>query len=307
VVLSPNGALAALMGPDGVSWKDYATWQDKGKMSHPSPLHVLWLGDDEILVAGTSLTERYAIAAGTSTLIAVSQPGGDYGWGKADAAILTKLQGRVLSFDDAAGAWKAAGAFTVADRSVASDNYRVYLEPSSRGSYENITMVREAKGFGTTPLVPAETAVYEPFPATDEAVDFTNVMHGSRIRRREVSLVFNAVDSAEGLTTVLNVLSAYKVRATFFVNGEFMRRYPDAVQEIAASGHEVGSLFYAYFNMTDSRFTVDRAFVKAGLARNEDDYYAATGRELTLLWHAPYYIVTSEIIAAAERISEFTM
>ena len=118
-----------------------------------------------------------------------------------------------------------------------------------------------------------------------------------------MSLVFNAIDSAEGLTRILNTLSAYKVRATFFVNGEFIRRYPDAVKEIADSGHEVGSLFYAYFNMTDSRFTVDRDFVKAGLARNEDDYYAATGRELSLLWHAPYYIVNSEIIAAAAEMN----
>ena len=76
---------------------------------------------------------------------------------------------------------------------------------------------------------------------------------------------------------------------------------PTLVKEIADSGHEVGSLFYAYFNMTDSRFAVDRDFVKGGLARNEDDYFAATGRELSLLWHAPYYIVNSEIIAAARR------
>ncbi len=145
--------------------------------------------------------------------------------------------------------------------------------------------------------------VYEPFPASDEPVDFTNVSHGSRLRRREVSLVFNAVDSAEGLTRILNTLSAYKVRATFFVNGEFIRRYPDAVREIADSGHEVGSLFYAYFNMTDARFTVDSDFVKTGLARNEDDYYAATGRELSLLWHAPYYIVNSGIIAAAAEMN----
>jgi len=130
-------------------------------------------------------------------------------------------------------------------------------------------------------------------------VSFTNFTHGSQIRRREVSLVFNAVDSAEGLTGILNTLSAYRIRATFFVNGEFIRRYPDAVQEIAQSGHEVGSLFSSYFGMTDSRIGVDRDFVKEGLARNEDDYFAATGKELSLLWHAPYYIVSSAIIAAA--------
>jgi len=65
----------------------------------------------------------------------------------------------------------------------------------------------------------------------------------------------------------------------------------------------VSSLFSAYFTMTDSRFGVDRSFVKAGLARNEDDYFAATGRELSLLWHAPYYIVSSDIIAAAAEMN----
>ncbi|MCX7040516.1 MAG: polysaccharide deacetylase family protein, partial [Spirochaetes bacterium] len=150
---------------------------------------------------------------------------------------------------------------------------------------------------------PAETAVDEPFPAAEEPVDFGNVAHGSRIRRREVALVFNAIDSAEGLTEVLNTLSSRGLRCTFFVNGEFIRRNPDAVKEIADSGHEVGSAFHAHFNLTDSRFTVDTAFIKAGLARNEDDYFAATGRELSLLWHAPYYIVTSEMLAAAAEMN----
>jgi len=302
VALSPDGTRAALMSADGVSWKDYATWQDKGKLVHPSPLHVLWLGDDELLVAGAFFIERYSIGDATSTLVALSQSG-EFGHARDGDAVLTRLKDRVFSFDETAGAWKKADTYAVRDRSAASDNYRVYLEPSARGSYANTVMVRETRGFGTAALFPAETAAYEPFPATDEPVDFTNVSHGSRTRRREVSLVFNAVDSAEGLTRILNTLSAYRVRATFFVNGEFIRRYPDAVREIADSGHEVGSLFYAYFNMTDARFTVDREFVKSGLARNEDDFYAATGRELSLLWHAPYYIVNSGVIAAAAEMN----
>jgi peptidoglycan/xylan/chitin deacetylase (PgdA/CDA1 family) len=316
ITLSPDGSLAALMRADGISWKDYTSWQEKGKMTHPSPLHVLWLGDDELLVAGAYFTESYAIDTGVTTLVAASQPGA-FGYaqsaGTAGAAaaggaaaaetVVMKLKDRVLSFDEKTGAWSKVDAFSVRDKSVTSDNYRVYLEASARGSYQNLLMVREARGFGTTPLFPAETAVYEPFPSSDEPVDFTNFTHGSRIRRREVSLVFNALDSAEGLTGILNTLSAYHLRVTFFVNGEFIRRYPDAVREIADSGHEVGSLFYAYFNMTDSRFTVDKDFVKAGLARNEDDYFGASARELSLLWHAPYYIVNSEIIAAGREMN----
>jgi peptidoglycan/xylan/chitin deacetylase (PgdA/CDA1 family) len=105
------------------------------------------------------------------------------------------------------------------------------------------------------------------------------------------------------LPGILATLNDYKIRATFFVNGEVIRRYPDAVQAIAEAGHEVGSLFYIYFNMTDSRFQLDRDFIKRGLARNEDDYYAATGRELSLLWHAPYYFVNSDIVAASREMN----
>jgi peptidoglycan/xylan/chitin deacetylase (PgdA/CDA1 family) len=215
----------------------------------------------------------------------------------------TSLKGRVLSFDEPSGTWKPIDSYDARAPGAASADLRVYLEDSTRGSYANLVMVRDTKGYGTTPLFPPETTVYEPFPATDEPVSFTNFTHGSRIRRREVSIVFNAVDSAEGLTGILNTLSAYRIRTTFFVNGEFIRRYPDAVREIAESGHEVGSLFSTYFNMTDSRFGVDREFVKQGLARNEDDYFATTGRELSLLWHAPYYFVSSDIIAAAAEMN----
>ena len=302
ISLSPDESLAAIREADGVSWRDYASWAEKGRAAHPSPLHVLWLSQDELLVAGAYFIERLSLATGGSTLVALSQPG-EYGFAVDADSVETSAKGRALAFDEATGVWKSAQAYSVRPPSAVSEDLRVYLEGSVRGIYSNLVMVRDAKGYGTTPLFPPERSVYEPFPATDEPVSFVNFTHGSRIRRREVSLVFNAVDSAEGLTGVLNTLSAYGIRSTFFVNGEFIRRYPDAVREIAESGHEVGSLFSAYFTMTDSRFGVDRSFVKAGLARNEDDYFAATGRELSLLWHAPYYIVSSDIIAAAAEMN----
>ena len=61
--------------------------------------------------------------------------------------------------------------------------------------------------------------------------------------------------------------------------------------------------FYSYFNMTDSRFSIDEDFIRKGLSRNEDDYFAVTGKELSLFWHAPYYFVNSSILTAAQRLS----
>ncbi|HUI69292.1 MAG TPA: polysaccharide deacetylase family protein [Spirochaetia bacterium] len=300
--LSPDESVAAIMEADAVSWRDYATWKEKGRAAQLSPVHVLWLSQDELLVAGAYFIDRLSVVTGETTLVALSQPGA-YGFAGDSDSVETTVKGTSLAFDEPSGAWRSVGSYQTRPPSAASADVRVYLQDSTRGSYSTMVMVRDAKGYGTTPLFPPETAVYEPYPLKDEPVSFTNFTHGSRIRRREVSLVFNCVDSAEGLTGILNTLSVYRIRATFFVNGEFIRRYPDAVREIALSGHEVGSLFSTYFTMTDSRFGADASFVKAGLARNEDDYFAATGRELSLEWHAPFYIVSSAIIAAGAQMN----
>jgi peptidoglycan/xylan/chitin deacetylase (PgdA/CDA1 family) len=164
-------------------------------------------------------------------------------------------------------------------------------------------MVRNIDGVGTTSLFDPPDRKYEAFPETGDPVNLTNFSHGSRIRRREVSFVFNAIDSVEGLTSILNTLHDYDIRATFFVNGDFIRRHPGAVREIAESGHEVGSLFYTYFDMTDSRYQITDDFIRQGLARNEDEYFNATGKELSLLWHAPYYFVSPEIIQVSEELN----
>jgi peptidoglycan/xylan/chitin deacetylase (PgdA/CDA1 family) len=178
------------------------------------------------------------------------------------------------------------------------------MERIYAGSYKNIVQIRDNKGLtGTFPLFSPPVQEYEPFPEKESPVNLLNFTHGSRIRRREVAVVFNAIDSVEGLTDILNTLSEYEIRATFFVNGEFIRRHPDAVREIASSGHEVGSMFYTYFDMTDSRFTIDKEFIKRGLARNEDDYFFVTGKEVSVLWHAPYYFVNTEIIDASREMN----
>jgi peptidoglycan/xylan/chitin deacetylase (PgdA/CDA1 family) len=215
--------------------------------------------------------------------------------------VLVRAQAGTFSWDGEAGAWRKAALFSVRERSLTAEGIRVYLEPLAAGPYEAVPMIRDSKGFGTAPLVAVDRGAWEALPP-EEPVDFTNFTHGSRTRGREVSLVFNAVDGEEGLTEVLTTLSARGIRATFFVNGDFIRRNPEAVREIAASGHEVGSLFYAHFSLVDARLAVDAGFVKAGLARNEDDYHSVTGGELALLWHAPYYAVTSTIIAAAAEM-----
>jgi peptidoglycan/xylan/chitin deacetylase (PgdA/CDA1 family) len=194
------------------------------------------------------------------------------------------------------GGWEPTTEPLDARKEIAGNDFRVFLETLQSGSYRNIVMIRRARGVGTSRLFPPPSVRYEPIPVVDEPVDLAYFTHGLRTGEREVSLVFNAIDDVEGLTEILMTLATYDLRATFFVNGEFIRRHPAALAEIAEAGHEVGSLFFAYFDMADRRFQITRDFILEGLSRNEDEYFAATGRELSLLWHAPYYFVSDDIV-----------
>ena len=127
--------------------------------------------------------------------------------------------------------------------------------------------------------------------------------HGSRSRRREVSLVFNVTSGITGMMDVLNVLAEYGVKSTFFINGDSIRKYPQAVKALSERDHELGSLFYTVIDMTDRKYNVDKDFIMRGLARNEDEFFRATGKELLPLWHAPWYFVNTNIVEASEEMN----
>ncbi len=296
IELSLDNNTVAVLYPDRITLKDYRTWSSSESFKYDNPLKAFWLDDEYMLIAGRYSTEKYNIVSKNSQVLSVSQADSS-GYTK-DGSIFASTNGNLFIRSGEKG-WSRVFSIDEAAPVSVSERYRVYTQPLSSGPYANMIMLRMLDSFGTEPLFPYPETKYEPFPAREEEIDFNNFSHGSRIRRREISLVFNAVDSAEGLTDVLNILDDYDINATFFVNGNFMRHNPEAVQELAKSSHEVGSLFYAYFNMTDSKYRLDKEFIKRGLARNEDDYYALTGEELALLWHAPYYVVNTDIIDAS--------
>jgi len=300
--LSLNEEKIALVHEDRIVIKSYKDWKTQKTLSFNSARSCIWKNDEEIILPGKYTTVLINLISGKKRFIAYSQPG-KYGFSKSSRKIIIDLDGNIRSYNEKSSSWDTAETFDPGSVKMYTTEYRVYLELLEGGSYRNMVMVRDAVGYGTKQLFNGPVRKYEPFPVLDDPVDFTNFTHGSRIRRREVALVFNAVDNVEGLTDILNTLAEYDLRCTFFINGEFIRRHPAAVREIAESGHEIGSLFYVHFNMTDATFQMDDEFIKRGLARNEDDYFKITGRELSLLWHTPYYFVNSEIIESAGEMN----
>ncbi|MEW5815738.1 MAG: polysaccharide deacetylase family protein, partial [Spirochaetota bacterium] len=302
IVLSWNEGRAAVIKGDTIVIRKYSTWEDEKVFTQPRPLFLLWKSENELIAAGTYFINNLYIQENSEEVLCFAQVE-RYGFAKDTRNIQVEVKNQAYEYIGETDEWKQIQNLNTGIEKVYSSHFRVYLERSSTGSYRNMVMVRDIKGYGTSTLFKPPLQQYESFPVTEESVDFVNFTHGSRIRRREVSLVFNAIDTVEGLTEILNTLSEYGLSATFFVNGEFIHRHPGAVKEMAESGHEVGSLFYTHFNMTDARFKVDKEFIKRGLARNEDNYFKVTGRELSLLWHAPYYFINTDIIDASREMN----
>jgi peptidoglycan/xylan/chitin deacetylase (PgdA/CDA1 family) len=302
IAVSPDGSKVALCGPTGVSLRTYVDWKEKDKVLSGAALHAMWVNETKLVVAGKYVTELVDLADGRRTLLALSQAS-EAGWSKSGSGVSAKSNSFAYRAPLDSASWAKIDPYDANAASTSSDTYRVYVDDLESGPYANVVMVRSVKKLGTDSLFASWSSTYPPFPERDEAVGGDVFSHGSRIRRREVALVFDAVDDPVGLIEVLNALEDYAIEATFFVNGEFIRRNPGAARLLAESGHEIGSMFFASFNPTDARFSFDQEFIRRGLARNEDDYYAATGKELSLLWHVPYYTVTDELSAAGKTMN----
>lgn len=300
--LSPDEKKIAIASDDAVAVKDYETWKDISRYYFPSPLKVIWKNDSELISAGACYTEVINTDSKTRSIVALSSAD-KFGYSPALSSFIALADGQKYVWDPA-GFWSMAEDQSVGMRSasLSSDKFRIFYETVYSGSFRNLIMVKNLMTGKVSGLFKADYAKYAPLPDDEEEViDIENFSHGSRKMGRKVSLVFNAVNSDEGLAEILTVLDRYKIKATFFISGDFMKNYPAAVREIAASGHETGSLFSYYFNLTDSRFSVSPGFIREGLRKNEEEYYKITGTELTRIWHAPYYFANSSIIRAAQE------
>jgi len=304
-VLSPDGTRALVWGATGAAVYDYVNWKILSDLGSRNTQQALWIGNEDFIVADASTIERRSLS-GRRSLICLSSSE-SHAFDEDGIRLLAKSNGVWFS-TDGKKPWSEAADAKPRSASSFSPGYRAYLEAQNAGPYENIPMLRNVKGVGTSSLIVNGAVAYETVPSAgrDEAASPV-FSHGRRYGRREVAIAFDLIDDAEGLPGILESLRRFGIRATFFLNGEFIRRHPAAAKEIEDSGHEAASLFFAPIDLTDARYRIDADFIKRGLARNEDEYFNATGGELSLLWHAPYYTASREIAAAAAEVGYATI
>jgi peptidoglycan/xylan/chitin deacetylase (PgdA/CDA1 family) len=150
----------------------------------------------------------------------------------------------------------------------------------------------------------AAAALIVPFASRAETT-VTQAVSFDRGRRDlpKVALTFDGGSDAGETELILAVLEERRVRATFFITGDYLRQFPALVRRIVAGGHEVGNHTWSHPHLTawgrtghhDTLPGIDRATIQRELGRTAAAYERLTGSALAPLWRAPYGEVNGEI------------
>lgn len=261
---------------------DIDTWKLIGRLDDEKVCSYLWNGSNVIFAGGESTVREWTLGKdgekGSSKVLFLSASANVF-W-NSDVAVCAEdaVQKNVFyDYDMASGRWsRRQVAPEGIEKYVQNGRYRVFTGETPNQKYTNTLYVRTLSGKAVTRPYFPETAV-----------------KSDSLRR--VSIAVDALDDASGLSSVLYTLKKYNVPAVFFVNGEFIRRYPKETRQIAKSGFDCGSMFFTNADLTAKGFVIDEDFIRRGLGRNEDEFFQATGSELNLIWHTPMYKSTQPI------------
>jgi peptidoglycan/xylan/chitin deacetylase (PgdA/CDA1 family)/WD40 repeat protein len=302
--LSPDGSRAVFWGEKGITLYDYTNWRALRTLSTRPAYACLWLGNGELITGdGSRIDHIYLDGTLRRELICISSVE-EFGFEERGERVLARTGG-IWYVTDGFNRWTEISSPALRPVSVTSGRYRVYLERQVSGPYENLPMIRNIVSVGTSPLLPGGSSppsyptLDEPDRAEEPSRPGEPFTHSRRQGLREAAVCFDLYDDVTGLPGILETLRNFGIRATFFLNGEFIRRHPAAVRDIVEAGHETASMFFALIDLSDARYRIQSDFISRGLARNEDEFFSAVGNELGLIWHAPYYAASAEIVAAA--------
>ncbi|CAM4469247.1 polysaccharide deacetylase family protein [Paenibacillus tarimensis] len=134
------------------------------------------------------------------------------------------------------------------------------------------------KGAGTA----AETAGGAAIPAVPSE---RRVEHQVADKNNRMALTFDDGPDAKYTTQVLDILKEYNIKATFFVVGQQVERYPDVLKRIRDEGHEIGNHSFGHANLRK----LSKKGVEQEISRGDQAIQEVLG-EKPVLFRAPYGI-----------------
>jgi peptidoglycan/xylan/chitin deacetylase (PgdA/CDA1 family) len=127
------------------------------------------------------------------------------------------------------------------------------------------------------------------------SVFYPTIVQGPRTGNR-IALTFDDGPDPERTPAILDTLAELGARATFFVIGRHLERYPDLGRRIVAAGHELGN--HSWAHLPWQNFYSTRAHL-ADIRRTAELIRAVSGSEREPLYRPPVGLKSPELARAA--------
>ncbi|NLC91935.1 MAG: polysaccharide deacetylase family protein [Treponema sp.] len=273
----PDKSKLAFVSKSTVFIYNINSWQKVSSLEGENIVSLAWKDNNSMFVGGDKTIKKWDLTKATYEVIMLSSVSNSY-WDKSSNKIIAENGvDSFYNYDKLKHTWQKIIVENNFQKQIQNGYYRVFNGTTQNVLFENALYIRTLFGDAVTKPLYKESVAKAPAP-------------------KKVAIVFDAYDNADGLPVILSVLKKYNLKATFFINGEFIKRYPSETYQIVVNGHECASMFFSTATITDDSFIIDGDFIRRGLARNEDEFFQCTGSELSLYWHAPYYKTDSSII-----------
>ncbi len=265
---------------------DLATWTQKYVFVEEDVISFEWKNNSSIFVGGNQTVREWNFLSKTSKILFLSSIS-RFAWDESGTKVLASNNAGTFEYSEAKNTWVGTDLTINRELSPMNAYWRVVSSQSRGGRFENVLFVRALQGESQNkPL-------------------FSSVLSAST-QRPTVSFAIDALDNRDGLVQILETLTDYDLVGSFFINGEFLKRFPESVLAIVENGHEVAPMFYTSADLQSDEFIIDESFIRRGLANNEDEFFALTGEDMELFWHTPFYR-TSELIEEAGNNAGYSL
>lgn len=135
-----------------------------------------------------------------------------------------------------------------------------------------------------------------------EPVFYNQPIYQGSPRHREIALTVNVFWGEEYIPQMLDILRQSNVKATFFLGGTWVKKYPELASRIAGEGHEIGS--HGYSHPHPDRLSKSENLRE--MQKAEDIIYRATGAR-PRLFAPPYGERGPSVLEAADDASYTTI
>ena len=117
---------------------------------------------------------------------------------------------------------------------------------------------------------------------------------------KKISISFDAAWGAEDFPKIIEILDKHNVKATFFMTGEWVEKYPECVKTLVEKGHDLGNHSTTHPDMTK----LSKEKQREQIMNVHNKVKELTGYEMEL-FRPPYGAYNNEVIRTCYEVGYF--